>query len=162
MERDTRDNQLNAFKGSLFDLTWSFADGAVGSDFEFQSVNSSFSWFKQVRERQVFATQIYACATPGEAPFYALCKFGQDNVLRGYVGGRYRDETMLAGQLGYRWRFYKRFGGVVFGGVGQVGESLGDYNTDDLLPSGGVGLRFLLSEENRLNLSVDYAKRRRQ
>ena len=38
-----------------------------------------------------------------------------------------------------------------------MGESLGDYNTDDLLPSGGVGLRFLLSEENRLNLSVDYA-----
>lgn len=73
------------------------------------------------------------------------------------MGGRYRDKTMLAAQLEYRWRFYKRFGGVVFGGVGQVGDSLGDYNSDALLPSWGVGLHFLLTERNRLNLSVDYA-----
>lgn len=46
---------------------------------------------------------------------------------------------------------------MVFGGVGQVGDSLGDYNSDALLPSWGVGLHFLLTERNRLNLSVDYA-----
>ena len=157
VERDTRDNQFNAFEGSLFDFIWSVADEAVGSDFDYQSIKSSFNWFKQARERQIFAAQAYGCATPGDTPFYALCKFGQDQVLRGYVGGRYRDKTMLAAQLEYRWRFYKRFGGVVFGGVGQVGASLGDYNSDALLPSWGVGLRFMLTERNRLNLSVDYA-----
>jgi hemolysin activation/secretion protein len=77
--------------------------------------------------------------------------------LRGYVGGRYRDKSMLTAQAEYRWRFYKRWGAVAFAGVGQVAENFGDYNTDDLLPSAGIGARFMLSEKNRLNLSVDYA-----
>jgi hemolysin activation/secretion protein len=64
---------------------------------------------------------------------------------------------MLTAQAEYRWRFYKRWGAVAFAGVGQVAENFGDYNTDNLLPSAGIGARFMLSEKNRLNLSVDYA-----
>jgi hypothetical protein len=46
---------------------------------------------------------------------------------------------------------------VAFAGVGEVAESFSDYNTDNLLPSAGVGLRFMLSTNNRLNLSLDVA-----
>jgi hypothetical protein len=49
---------------------------------------------------------------------------------------------------------------VAFGGVGEVARDPGDFNAQDLLPSVGAGLRFLVSEENRVNISIDYARGR--
>jgi outer membrane protein assembly factor BamA len=157
VQRDSRDNQFNSFAGSLFDLTWSKAGDVIGSDFDFQSMSAAYNIYRKLSQSMVIAGRASACAAPGDTPYYALCKFGQNNDLRGFVGGRYRDETMLAVQAEYRWRFYKRLGMVAFAGVGQVAESFGDYSGDNMLPSGGVGLRFLLSSDNRLNLSVDWA-----
>ena len=59
-------------------------------------------------------------------------------------------------QAEYRWRFTKRWGAVSFAGIGEVADSFSDYNTDNLLPGAGVGLWFMLSTENRLNLSFDF------
>ncbi len=88
---------------------------------------------------------------------YALCKFGVFPDLRGYVAGRYRDETMLAFQSEIRWHFSKKFSVVGFAGVGEVAESVSEYDLDHLLPSFGGGIRYLLSAENGLNISIDYA-----
>ena len=41
--------------------------------------------------------------------------------------------------------------------IGEVARNLTDFNTQDLLPSVGAGLRFMVSEVNRVNISVDYA-----
>jgi hemolysin activation/secretion protein len=60
-------------------------------------------------------------------------------------------------QAAYRWNFYKKWGVVAFAGIGQVGENVSDYNTENILPSAGVGLRFMLSKTTKFNLSVDYA-----
>ncbi len=162
LEYLTKDNQFNAYKGQLFKITWSESGSAVGSDFDFSSVNARYNHYFSLNKKEdeghmTLAVTGTACATPGETPFYALCKFGTMLNLRGYVGGRFRDKTMLTTQAEYRWRFYKRWGAVAFAGVGQVAENFGDYNTDNLLPSAGIGARFMLSEKNRLNLSVDYA-----
>jgi outer membrane translocation and assembly module TamA len=62
--------------------------------------------------------------------------------------------------LEYRWKFYKRWGMVAFAGVGEVARNLSDLNTKDLLPSAGAGLRFMVSEKNRVNVSLDYARGR--
>jgi len=162
LEYRTKDNQFNAYRGQQFDISWKESGSAVGSDFSFSSVNAKYHHYfslnqKEAEGHMTLAVSGTACATPGDAPFYALCKFGSRLNLRGYVAGRYRDKTMLTAQAEYRWRFYKRFGMVAFAGVGQVAESWSDYDTDNLLPSAGIGVRFMLSEENRLNISVDYA-----
>ena len=49
---------------------------------------------------------------------------------------------------------------VAFAGIGQVAPSISDMNSDDLLPSYGMGIRFRISEEQRINLSIDYARGR--
>jgi hypothetical protein len=67
-------------------------------------------------------------------------------------------EEYVQDEAEFRWRFWKRFGMVAFAGVGEVAESVSDFNTEDLLPSAGLGLRFMLSEDHRLNLSVDWAR----
>jgi hypothetical protein len=39
-----------------------------------------------------------------------------------------------------------------------VAEPVGDFTSESLPPNDGVGLRFLLSEDHRLNLGVDWAR----
>ena len=50
-----------------------------------------------------------------------------------------------------------RLGVTAFGGVGEVAPDGGSFNTHDLLPAGGLGLRFNLSKQRRINLRLDTA-----
>ncbi len=48
-------------------------------------------------------------------------------------------------------------GATVFGGVGEVAPDGKCFSTEDLLPSAGVGLRFNVSKQRRINLRLDLA-----
>jgi hypothetical protein len=39
---------------------------------------------------------------------------GNDQMMRGYYSGRYRDENLMAAQAEIRYRFMNRFGIVAF------------------------------------------------
>jgi hypothetical protein len=68
---------------------------------------------------------------------------------------------MVATQLEYRLVLPKRFGFVAFGGVGGTipgGAQL--YGEQKFLPSGGGGLRFLLSKKYHVNLRADIGQGR--
>ncbi|MCP4901263.1 MAG: BamA/TamA family outer membrane protein, partial [bacterium] len=156
-EYDSRDNQFSASSGVLFNASFSTSSEAVGSDFDFSSIHLAYNRYWSLSKDLVLAARGSGCAVPGDAPYYALCKFGVFPDLRGYVGGRYRDETMLAVQAEIRWHFSKRFSATGFAGVGEVAESVSDFDLDHLLPSIGAGLRYILSVDNRLNIGIDYA-----
>jgi hypothetical protein len=47
---------------------------------------------------------------------------------------------------------------AVFGGVGEVAPSLGEFQSDHLLPAGGGGLRFKISKKYKLNVRLDFAQ----
>ena len=157
LEHDSRDNRFNPSNGDLFNATWSNSEEAIGSDFDFSAGKADFNFYHQLKEGKIVAGRGTLCMTPGDAPFYALCKFGQGVDLRGYSGGRFRDERMATVQAEYRWRFAKTWGVVAFAGVGEVAPSWSEFTLDDLLPSAGVGVRFKISKTTGLNLSVDYA-----
>ena len=157
VELDSRDNRFNPSSGKLFNATWSNSEKGIGSDFDFSAGKSDFNIYHQIKEGKVIAGRATICMTPGNAPFYALCKFGQGVDLRGYFGGRFRDERMATFQAEYRWRFAKKWGAVAFAGFGEVAPSWSDFTFEDALPSAGVGVRFKISKTTGLNLSVDYA-----
>ncbi|RLE28904.1 MAG: hypothetical protein DRJ61_15575 [Acidobacteria bacterium] len=156
-EYDSRDNQFSANTGSLLKATISTANENIGSDFDFTSFRISYNHYWSFKNSIVVAARGSGCAVPGDAPYYALCKFGVFPDLRGYVAGRYRDETMLAFQGEIRWHFSKKFSAIGFAGVGRVAKSASDFNFEHLLPSVGTGIRYLLSPKNGLNISLDYA-----
>jgi outer membrane protein assembly factor BamA len=157
IEYDRRDNRFNPSGGAFFNATWSSSGEGIGSDFDFTSSKADYNFYHELKPGKIIAGRGTLCMTPGDAPFYALCKFGQGVDLRGYVGGRFRDERMATVQAEYRWKFSKRWGVVGFAGFGEVAPSWSDFNLDDVLPSAGVGVRFKLSKTTGLNLSVDYA-----
>jgi hypothetical protein len=161
LEYDSRDNQFNPFSGSYLEVTSNFAREALGSDRDYEQYDARFNLYTVLGNDAILAWRATACSTGGDVPFYDLCVVGGGgDEIRGYVGGQYRDGVSLSTQLEYRWRFHGKWGMVAFAGVGQIAPGFGDLRTDNLLPSYGVGARFMVSEEQRINLGVDYARGR--
>jgi hypothetical protein len=52
----------------------------------------------------------------------------------------------------------RKVGMVAFAGIGEVAPKVSEFAAGNLLPSVGAGLRFMVSEANRVNISVDYAR----
>jgi len=157
VERDTRDNHFYPLKGSLFEIKTDFYSPKFGSDRTYSVFDLSFSGFAGFMDKNVVAYRVALCGSSEDAPFFSVCPLGRSTDLRGYQLGEFRDYRMLVGQVEYRRDLIWRLGAVGFFGLGSVAETLGDLGSSDVKPGGGVGLRFLLAEQNRINLRFDYA-----
>ena len=157
LRRDTRDHVYTPGEGSLLELDLGFRrhEGRVAN--EYRKVRFGYNRYLQL-QKAILAYRLYACYAGQGSPFYDLCAFGSNNDLRGYTAGRYQDRTEVATQVEYRRPLRGRWGFVAFGGVGTVAPSFSEMNADDLLPSVGAGVRFMISEAQRVNLRVDVAR----
>jgi hypothetical protein len=159
LNRDTTPNRFYPTKGTMLDFTSDFFSEALGSKYSFQAYRFTFSKYRSLSDRQILAYNLFICGTGGQPPFYGNCIYGTNNELRGYTAGRYLDRYMFATQLEYRLSLPKRFGVVGFGGVGEVisgGSQI--LRSNYLLPSGGGGVRFQLSNKYRVNFRADFAR----
>ena len=77
--------------------------------------------------------------------------------MRGYFDARFRDKVSVVTQFEYRFPIYWRFGGVVFGAAGQVAPRLSELSFDDLKYAGGLGIRFAVTEDPKVNIRIDFA-----
>lgn len=155
--RDTRPNHFYPVKGSLTDFIADIFAEPLGSKYSFQSYKFTFNKYFSLPVNQVLAYNLYYCGTGGSAPFYAQCIYGSNNELRGYTAGRYIDKQMFATQLEDRLALPWRMGVVAFGGIGAVSPGPSKWRSDQLLPGGGVGGRFMLSKAYHVNLRTDFA-----
>jgi hypothetical protein len=161
----TRDSSLNRFYptgGTYFAFTSDFFSQTLGSKYSFQSYKATFSKYWSLSAKQVLAYNAFLCATAGSPPFYGNCIYGSDNQLRGYIAGEYFTRYQLTTQSEYRLELPKRFGLVVFGGIGEAipGGRQQLYGSQKFLPSGGGGLRFQLDKKHHVNLRADIAQGR--
>ena len=129
---------------------------SLGSDFEAETFKLAVNKYLPMGEQNVLALRGILRSTSGEAPFFLLSTFGGSIDLRGYPSGRYRDEMMYALQGEYRWQFSDRWIFTGFAGFGEVADDFSRFGRN-LLPAGGVGARFVLSQKHRVGLSADIA-----
>ena len=81
---------------------------------------------------------------------------GSSSYQRGYYDGRYADKNLIALQTEYRTPVYKRFGAVVFAGLGKVGSRFSDlWDFSSLKPTVGFCVRYSINPKERLILRVD-------
>ena len=155
--RDSRPNRFYPTKGMLLDFTGDFFSQGLGSKYSFQTYKFTFNKYWGFGEKQVLAYNLFFCGTGGQPPFYGNCIYGSNNELRGYTAGQYLDLYMFATQLEYRLVLPWRLGVVAYGGLGAVAPGPAKFRTNELLPGGGTGLRFLLSKKQHVNLRTDFA-----
>ena len=153
LQRDSRDESFFPMAGSLSDLDFKFFDSEIGSDFSYRVWDVSYRRYDELWKDGVLAFRVFGRFTEGNTPFSDLSQ----HDLRGYEPGRYQDAIHLAGEIELRQHLYKRLAGTVFAGLGQVAPAIDDLSDDRLLWSAGFGLRFRLTEQNRMNYRADAA-----
>jgi outer membrane protein assembly factor BamA len=91
----------------------------------------------------------------GTPPFDLMPMIGADTAMRGYPRGRYRDGNAATMQGEWRSAHWRRVGLVAFAGAGSVwGKHSGQGFS--VYPTGGAGLRYVLSPRERTVLRADF------
>lgn len=154
---DTRNTNTYTTKGTYIKVNYSYAPDFFGGDnFTGSLIKFDFRTFKSLNPKNVFGFNlIYNTLQGKQAPFYLLPQFGNDQMMRGYYTGRYRDENLLAAQAELRYRFIPLLGASVFGGAGTAYPN-GAFEFSDLKPSYGAGLRYFFNVERGLSVRFDY------
>ncbi len=153
---DTRDFNLNCTSGHFIELTTRHFRDYMGSDFTYNLIEMDARKFYTLAPAHVLGFQFNGRFSNRNVPFHQLSLLGGDEMMRGYYRGRYRDKVLYAFQAEYRWRFYRRFGLVVFGGMGDVSPAFDNFDVSEIKPSYGLGLRYMILPERRVNLRLDF------
>lgn len=157
---DNRDYVYYPTKGLDFSIRPKLNAGWLGSDNDYVDTDYNFSYFQSLKENQILAFNLSGGFAFGDVPFDGYQNYGVRNSLRGYETGKYKGKNMVALQAEYRLRFYKRWGAVAFAGTGSVWGNEDNGETEferDWLPSAGLGVRYMVSKEKRINIRLDYA-----
>jgi outer membrane protein assembly factor BamA len=154
---DMRDDRFYPLTGRYAEFEGGYSNALFGGTREYFFIGLDYREYFPLFARSVLALQYIAVVTGGEVPFQYMPKLGDLNVLRGYREGRFRDKATMIFQAEYRFPVVWRLGATVFGGFGQVGPSLGHLPLSDVKAAGGFGIRYRISDQNRVNLRLDFA-----
>jgi len=153
---DSRNTNTYTTKGSYLKLSYAYAPDLFGGEnFTGGLFKADFRHFKSFDVKTVFAIQvIYQSLMGSKAPFYLLPQLGNDQMMRGYYTGRYRDKNLLAAQAELRYRFTPKLGAVGFLGAGNVYHN--GLKLEDFKPTHGAGLRYFFDVDRGLSIRLDY------
>jgi outer membrane protein assembly factor BamA len=154
---DSRNNTVYPTKGAFIQLSTGYAPG-IGRKENYKGglFTADFRKFKSFSPALVVGLKgSYQGYPSGNVPFYLLPQLGNDQLMRGYYAGRFRDRELLAFQTELRYRFISQLGVVGFLGAGMVyGQERASLN--GLKPSYGIGLRYFIDTKQGLSIRLHY------
>jgi outer membrane protein assembly factor BamA len=157
---DSRDYPWYPTKGFSMSIRPKLNAGWLGSDNDYVDTDYKLSYYNSLRKNMILALNISGGFAFGDVPFDGYQNYGIRNSLRGYEAGKYKGRHMIASQAELRYNFYKKWGAVFFGGTGSIwgNENNGEEEFErKWLPSAGLGLRYMVSKEKKINIRLDYA-----
>jgi hypothetical protein len=93
--------------------------------------------YHQLSDSLVLGWELRGCHKGGTVPLWDACRI----QLGGFAAFDYLDQSSTSAQAELRWRAYKRFGLVAFGGGGWAGKSFSTAGNDESTPSIGARIR---------------------
>jgi outer membrane protein assembly factor BamA len=159
---DTRDNPINAQKGTYAKLVCRVNPNWLGSESDWSSLTLDFRKYISLKPgKQTLAIWSYNWLTlSGNPPYLDLPSLGWDinnNTGRGYIQSRFMGKQMLYAEAEYRFDITRNglFGAVVFANAhGFTDWPSGRFTK--LNPGGGGGLRLRLNKKSGTNIAIDY------
>src|SRR5450432_1122574 len=161
--RDTRDNPVNAYKGSYTNLLLIPRLQILGSDANWTSMLLEYrTYFRfPASSPNILALWSYNWLTlSGTPPYLMLPSTGWDktfNTGRGYIQGRFRSNNMVDAEAEYRIQLTRNglFGMTIFGNLESF-TNIDTWQFGSPAPAGGLGLRIKLNKYSRTNIAIDY------
>ncbi|WP_276359072.1 BamA/TamA family outer membrane protein [Daejeonella sp. H1SJ63] len=155
---DNRNSNTYTTKGTYLKLNYSYApDFWGGSNYSGSLIKLDLRNFNSLSKKTVFGINAHFQSIGGNnTPFYLLPQMGNDEMMRGYYSGRYRDYNLMALQSEIRLRLHPRIGMAAFAAAGNV-YSNGNLKLAHFKPSVGGGFRYFYDIERGLSVRMDYA-----
>ena len=154
-EYDSRDIVTQPFKGWYVGLHGMIFPKALGNcSNTLWRVTLTADYYQPLWTGAVLALDFYGEVNSAATPWTMYAALGGNWRMRGYYEGRFNDRNMVTAQVELRQRLYRRIGGVVWGGAGNVFHSFREFDWSHTLPNYGVGLRWELKK--RMNIRFDY------
>lgn len=155
---DKRNTNTYTTKGYFARARVGYAPDFFGGE-NYTGTFTSFDgrFFVSPTKKTVLASQLFyeSVGSNGDIPFYMLRQMGNDQLMRGYYQGRFRDKNYLALQAELRYRFIDRLGIVAFAGTGSV-YGKDQFSADRFKPNYGIGGRFFFDLDKNLAIRLDY------
>jgi hypothetical protein len=154
--RETRDNRINAKKGSYIFADYQFFTKWLGSKFKYRVLTIDLRKYITPLKFLTIAGQLYSEAATGDVPVQSMAFLGGPDRMRGIYAGRYRDKTSITGQIELRFPLVWIISGVTFASVGQVAPDYRSYYMDGFKLAGGWGLRLMIDSATRSTIRLDF------
>ncbi len=159
---DSRDNITYTSKGFYIIGQYNYAPNLFGApNYKGSLLTADVRNFHKLSKKLNLALNatyegIFCSDHNNLTPFYMTRQLGNDQFMRGYYSGRFRDQNLITTQAELRFRPIPRFGLVAFGGAGKVFNK-NDFNSSSLKPTYGLGTRIFFDLEKGMALRLDYA-----
>ncbi len=148
---DTKNNQYNPSHGITSAIRYSNAPSWFDNTDTYNKLYSFANYYHRLDESKVLASRASANIALGNVPFSAQSYVGGKDI-RGYTKGEYRGNQTYAVQTELRWRVYKKLGSVAFFGLAMTVDP-----TSQVLPGGGIGVRYNILPKYNINAGIDGA-----
>ncbi|MBR4531780.1 BamA/TamA family outer membrane protein [bacterium] len=155
---DSTDDSFYPTTGSFAEVVWQYHPFWLGSRYSFSRVFIDGRTFIKIpipKFESVLGFQLNFEGVHGNTPLSFLPTIGSKDIMRGYIGDRFRDNYMLAVQTEWRFPIYWRFGGTLFFAAGKVQHNFTDFIFQDIKYGGGFGIRVRLAKKKKINLRFD-------
>lgn len=153
---DNRDDVNFPVTGIFANFKNRFIRDWVGATENYDNYELSFNHFWDIKKnsKSILVSRLYTNIASGDVPFQAQNFIGGDD-LRGYSKGEFRGNQVYAVQAELRQNIYKKFGMVGFVGFGSAVNEFSEIADNDILPSIGFGVRYLMIAKEKINVGVD-------
>jgi len=150
---DNRDNIFTPDNGIEIELTPLFYTEELGSDADYQILQTKSRGYMPVHEKVVMALRVDTEWSFGDTPFFALPAVR----ARGVPATRYQNEYSVSSEIQGRWNVWKRWSLIGFAGLGWSGGDINALDSSKFVPSGGGGFRYLIARLLKLQMGMDFA-----
>lgn len=154
LEWDRRDNLFSAERGQYLRLSHRLYRDALGSDADYEEYEVDARQFFPLGNGHVLAFQAVGTRRTGRLFFTDYASLS--DVQRGAPVGRYQDRMLAMAQAEWRLPISRRFSAAFFAAGGQVAGEWEGFGLAETKVTGGAGLRYILSVEERTRLRVDF------
>ncbi|MBY6195893.1 hypothetical protein [Vibrio hangzhouensis] len=155
MTYDSRDNMMGATTGLNVDLSTLHYSKDRNTGKPFHRLDAEVSQYFPIGD-DVLAYRVIGKEMLGETPEYEFVT----PDLRGADWNKYRGSTVYQAEIEYRHKFTQLWSGVAFAGAAMVRNDdrhLANSVKSEVIPSAGIGVRYLLNAKERFSIGVDAA-----
>ncbi|QJB54990.1 hypothetical protein [Pseudodesulfovibrio sp. zrk46] len=152
-EWDTTDHSVYATKGGKFEFSLMDYRDVWGGDLTYAKSEMNYNHYWSPTDRLVLAGRADLNLSTGSTPFFDMPFLH----LRGFPYAQYIDKQSASIQAEARYEISKKWAANLFGGLGWIGESPKELYKRPVIPTGGAGIRYLISEEQRMYMGMEAA-----